>query len=373
MTPTTFDEIEVHRPELAKSYLSLMLAQPGRPLALFAFRRVGKTFFLLNDLAPAAVEEKMVPVYVDLWLSREDPLGAINNALLQAFEAKTIPKGMFGRVAKTEVKKVSVLGTGMDFGDSPKPSDLPAEPEFRLDTLIPRLAKACGGKVLLMLDEVQMLADHDGKIIATVRAVLTKHKAIVAAVLTGSSREGLVALTATERAPMYQFTQSIDFPYLDDTFLKALAQHFSRVHKGKSLDLDAMSELFAQIGYKPGLMKDIITAMSAEGMTNVSGALHHFLNLKTQREGFEALIARQPIIDRYVLSIMANGRPVYGGETLAMLTTAIGTKATIGKVRQSVARLVAAGHVAKIGDGYVFNDSMLLEFILMDERLRKEA
>jgi hypothetical protein len=41
----TFDDIEVRRPELAESYLSLIQAQPGRPLAMFAPRRVGKTYF----------------------------------------------------------------------------------------------------------------------------------------------------------------------------------------------------------------------------------------------------------------------------------------------------------------------------------------
>ena len=50
----TFDDIEVRRPALAKSYLGLMKAQPGRPLAMFAPRRIGKTYFLDHNLAPAA-------------------------------------------------------------------------------------------------------------------------------------------------------------------------------------------------------------------------------------------------------------------------------------------------------------------------------
>ena len=36
----TFDDIEVRRPELAKGYLALIKAQPSRPLAMFAPRRV---------------------------------------------------------------------------------------------------------------------------------------------------------------------------------------------------------------------------------------------------------------------------------------------------------------------------------------------
>ena len=66
----TFDEIEVRRPELARSYLALIKAQPGRPLAMFAPRRVGKTFFLDHDLAPAAKHARWLPVYADLWLQK---------------------------------------------------------------------------------------------------------------------------------------------------------------------------------------------------------------------------------------------------------------------------------------------------------------
>jgi hypothetical protein len=66
----TFDDLEVRRPELARSYLELLKSQPGRPIALFAPRRVGKTFFLDQDLTPAAVAIDITPVYADVWLHR---------------------------------------------------------------------------------------------------------------------------------------------------------------------------------------------------------------------------------------------------------------------------------------------------------------
>ena len=69
----TFDELEVRRPALARSYLALLEAQPGRPLTLFAPRRVGKTFFLDHDMAPEARAVGMLLVYVDLWL---EPTGS---------------------------------------------------------------------------------------------------------------------------------------------------------------------------------------------------------------------------------------------------------------------------------------------------------
>jgi hypothetical protein len=77
----TFDEIEIYRPELARSYLQFVDAQPARPPALFAPRRVGKTFFLDHDLAPLARKAGFTVEYADLWLHRTAPLEAINQAL----------------------------------------------------------------------------------------------------------------------------------------------------------------------------------------------------------------------------------------------------------------------------------------------------
>lgn len=51
-----------------------MAHQPGRPIALFAPRRVGETFFLDGDVAPAARDAGLTPVYADLWLHCASPI-----------------------------------------------------------------------------------------------------------------------------------------------------------------------------------------------------------------------------------------------------------------------------------------------------------
>jgi len=103
----TFDDIEVRRPQLAQSYLALLHAQPGRPLALFAPRRVGKTFFLDHDLAPEAKRTGLLPVYADLWLHQAAPLEAVNHALEEALDDLLVPTSTIGKVAKTQVKKLA--------------------------------------------------------------------------------------------------------------------------------------------------------------------------------------------------------------------------------------------------------------------------
>src|SRR6266404_9847222 len=140
----TFDDLEIHRPELARGYLQLLNAQPHRPIALFAPRRVGKTFFLENDLSPAAHAEGFITVYADLWLHKTAPLDAINPALEEALEELTVPTTTVGKIAKTQVKKIGGLGASLEFGDEPQRRNLPDTPELRFDTLITRLAKQSG-------------------------------------------------------------------------------------------------------------------------------------------------------------------------------------------------------------------------------------
>jgi len=183
----TFDDIEVRRPVIAKSYLALLQAQPGRPLALFAPRRVGKTFFLDNDLAPQAKQAGLLPVYADLWLHKSAPLDAINHALEEALDDLLVPASALGKVGQTPVKRVGLLGASLDLGDEPQRRALPQPPALRLDALISRLAKLHKGAVLLMLDEVQIMAEvPDGvSMIASLRAVLHKRRAEVCAVFTG--------------------------------------------------------------------------------------------------------------------------------------------------------------------------------------------
>jgi hypothetical protein len=127
----TFDDLEVRRPKLARSYLELLKAQPGRPIALFAPCHVGKTFFLHQDLTPAARASGFTPVYADIWLHRTSPLSAINHALEEALDDATVPASAVGKAAKTPVKKVGALGAALEFGDEPKRRALPAEPALR--------------------------------------------------------------------------------------------------------------------------------------------------------------------------------------------------------------------------------------------------
>ncbi|MEQ1806564.1 MAG: hypothetical protein ABL900_14410, partial [Burkholderiaceae bacterium] len=136
----SFDDLEIRRPALAQTYLQLLESQAGRPLALFAPRRVGKTFFLDQDLTPAAQAAGYVPVYADVWLQRASPLDAINHALEEALDDVTVPASAVGKTAKTPVKKLGGLGASLEFGEAPARRALPVQAELRFDALVARLS-----------------------------------------------------------------------------------------------------------------------------------------------------------------------------------------------------------------------------------------
>jgi uncharacterized protein len=362
----TFDTIEVKRPRLAATYLSLLNDQPGRPIALFAPRRVGKTFFLDNDLSPLAAEQGMLPIYADMWLQRTAPLDAINHALEEMLDDLTVPRSKVGKLAKTKVKKVGAAGASIELEDAPKRRALPTAPELRFDALIARIAEVSKKKVLIMLDEIQTLGEvgQGDSIIASIRAVLHQRKAIVAAVFTGSSQSGLAKIMLTAGAPMYQFAQLMDFPVLGDEYLEQLARHYAKVHRDKKLALADLRQLFERIGFKPALMKDIVKSMSAEGITDVKVAMQHFIEDDRHVGGWKALLEAMDPFERAVLKVVAQGQPPMGKMTLVTLGTNSQQTPTIAKVRAALERLRKAGILTKDNvDGVQIEDRLFAEFL----------
>jgi hypothetical protein len=262
---------------------------------------------------------------------------------------------------------MGALGASLEVGDPPSRRPLPSEPELRLDALAARLAETSNKQVLLMLDEIQSVGElpNGSEIIATVRAVLQKRKRQIAAVFTGSSQDALAAMMVAAGGPMYQFAQLLDFPVLGDEYLQGLSNHFARVHRGKKLSIDDLRRVFVQIGFKPALMKDLVKAMSAEGITDADLALKRFMQGDKQIAGWRALLNSVQPFDRAVLVMIAQGHPPLGRETLARLRELQGFNATVAKVRVSLEKLTKAGILAKpLAGGYAVEDPLFTEYLM---------
>jgi hypothetical protein len=366
MQVKTFDDIEIRRADLARTYLGLLDAQPGRPIALFAPRRVGKTYFLENDLTPTAQKSGLLPIYADVWLHRKSPLEAINHALEEVLDELHVPKSSIGRMAKTSVKKIGAAGASLEFGDGPRRRNLPAQPELRFDSLISRLAQDSEKCVLLMLDEIQALGETEigQSAIATLRAVLQKRKRQVRAVFTGSSQEALGEMMVANGGPMYQFAQLMTFPLLGDEYIDLLADHYSQVHKDKLLDRNALRRVFEHIGFKPALMKDLVKGMSAEGITDVDLGLKRFMADDRQVSGWQAIFDGMQPLEQGVLVALSAGMPLTAPETIEALNLNKGINASVSKIRTAARNMRKSGIVSKaLRDGYVIEDKLFAEYV----------
>lgn len=362
----SFTAIAIRRPKLAQAYLSLLTSQPERPLALFAPRRIGKTVFLTDDVTPLAKKQGFLPIYCDLWLNSSIPLESINQALEEAWDDLTVPVTGYSKVAQTKVKKISIMGNALDMEEEPQRRALPDVPAFRLDSLLGRLARQHAGPVLLMLDEAQSLGEHakSAEIIASLRAALTKHKGRVFAIFTGSSQIELSKMFSMAGAPMYQYAQKLDFPVLGDEFLQALSDHFSTVHQTKTIPLEDLREMFAKLGFKPAVLKEIVIKMSSEGSTDMHRGLDLYLHDPKNKDSWDALLDNRDLIDRLILFAIAKGEKPYGKSVSDTLTDTLKSRPTIAKIRSSVKRMLREKLLSRRGDEVVINDETFATYLL---------
>ena len=101
----------------------------------------------------------MLPVYADLWLHKSAPLEAENYALEESLDDLLVPASPIGKLAKTQKKKIGVLGASVELGDELQRLTLPESAALRLDAHFTRLAGQHKNRILLMLDEVPTLGE----------------------------------------------------------------------------------------------------------------------------------------------------------------------------------------------------------------------
>jgi hypothetical protein len=319
-----------------------------------------------GDLTPAAQKSGFLPVYADLWLNRSAPLDSINHALEEILDDVNVPNSSVAKIAKTQIKKVGLLGSNLEFGNEPARRDLPASPELRFDALITRLASASGKKILLMLDEIQSLAQapNGEAVIATVRAVLQKHKSKVHAVFTGSSQEALGAMMVAAGGPMYQFAQLLTFPNLDSDYLDLLAEHYREVHPTKRLNTAELGKVFVHLGYKPALMKDLVKSMSADGITDLAQGLKRYLADDRNVSAWQALFEQLLPLEQAILVLLAHGVTPMAKNTLDVLAKVPGLNSTLAKVRAALNRMRQSGLLSKPPRGtFQIEDQLFADYI----------
>ncbi len=200
----------------ARRMLDALTGGPVQALRLFGPRRIGKTWFLLLDLAPMAVERGHKVIYCDFWRGTDSNPTDLLLAEVEAAQTKGYLARQLERFRKAELK---ILGSGgtLEMAPSAAPDATAAD---RLAQVLDRLANPAR-PTLVLLDEFQRVAKAPGgaDFIAQLRAILSRHPQGLRAIFTGSSQDGLNALFSAKDAPFFRFASKVTLAPLGPDFV----------------------------------------------------------------------------------------------------------------------------------------------------------
>ena len=289
---------------MARRILTLLIEGPGDPVALVGERRIGKTSHLLFELMPFADGQGLLPVYVDVFQHRADPLAAINYALQEAIDDLTVPNSTIGKRLKTSVKKIGVASASLELGEKPV-RRRPDDPFLLVDWLIKNLVRTAKKPLLLIFDEVQELATvaNGENIVSAIRLAITKSKNNLRVVFTGSSQEKLLTLFSRSRAALYEGANTLEFPYLGDDFLNFIAQKCKERFK-KRIDPVDLGAAYARLHHQPRALIDLVLLVSSSNVASLISLLdERVVGAHPTRycEGYYAEASQRPNFTAYCL------------------------------------------------------------------------
>jgi len=358
------------RTSLEQTYLKTLDAGLISSLVLFAPRRKGKTEFLLEDLLPAAESAGYRTVYCSMWQNRNDPLAALLASLTQATKPRTgLHQRLLRPFKKTSVElEVEHLGKLSAEAEFHGEGDTRPEHLQRLPELLDAVISASKGRVLIAFDEIQHLAKPEfQELVAALRTTLDLRKKSVKSVFTGSSRHRLQMMFSQIKAPLFQFSQTTDFPDLDDEFVIFMVAAFQQATQRK-LSLNAAHNAFVLLGRTPGLFHDAIERLMKSGGIDIEDVARHVLEESHQASGYVQRLAAMRPLDRVVLRAVLKNLPLYSDESRSKFSTEIGIDGEPLSARQvqvAVERLLAEQVIFQSGRGrYEIEDHQLAEWLL---------
>jgi hypothetical protein len=368
------DLISWHYPraDLAASYLETLQAGLISSMVLFAPRRKGKTEFVLEDLLPAAEAAGYRTVYCSMWQNRSDPLGSLLLALTNAAKPRTFGERLQDRIFRP-LRKTSIELNAGPLGK------VRAEAEFNpraaggqaalqsLPELVDAVIAASKGKVLIALDEIQHLAKPEfQELVAALRTTLDVRKKHVKTVFTGSSRNRLQMMFSQIKAPLFQFSQSTDFPDLDQRFVGFIMESF-RQATGRVVPAEEANAAFGALSATPGLFHDAVERLMKQGGTGIMQIAQQVLLESRDASGYVQRLMEMRPLDREVMRAVIARLPLYTEETRRQLALAVGIEGeplTTRQVQIAVERLVAEQIIFQAGRGvYEIEDDQLAEWL----------
>lgn len=312
------------RTQLADSVLMAFDSGLSHALTMFAPRRMGKTEFLLKDIAPRAAEHDW-RVFYHSFMTDGDEAGEVFRLSLAEFAAgklKTWLKPLTARVS------AEVLGIKAELG-----AKEPGSPHSLTEIV---QAVASGGRCLLLLDEAQILTRQarNEELLGGLRTGLDINKDTLKVLFTGSSREGLRRMFSEARAPFFHFGTNIELPTLDRGFCNHLAEAFRR-STGRGIDEWQLWAEFESMGCVPGRLRAVVEAMVLNAGLSLDQAVALKLHDLHDEAQYARIIKALPVLDRQVLLAVLDAAPLFAEDTRTRIGALLGTRPPTTTAMQS--------------------------------------
>lgn len=350
--------IDWHYPRADVASAILQQFQTGitNAVTLFAPRRMGKTELLRCDLTPAAEALGYTVIYVSMWEQKDTPETALLEALLTQSRLSGIDLEfeLSGFGAKGKLTKKSVAQKG---------GTTTVEIARAFRTLIKSKAP-----VLLMLDEVQHLATRREfeSTIALLRTLLDENKREVKTIFTGSSRDALLSMFRSRKAPLFNASQQMDLPELGDEFVKYMVSAFNSFAK-KPIDHVNGIVSFRRLHRVPASFHDLLTEMMMAGRNDILPAVDEYLAERSKENNYEFKWNELKEVEKLLIKQIASGDSagLFNEEFRSLLANTLGVdEVQVHTVQNALNRMRVNGVICAIGRGqYALEDPAFHEWI----------
>lgn len=337
-------------------------------IAIFAPRRKGKTWFVLRDLAPAAVKNGYVPVFASLWRTPDKPQVAIVEGMIAAADVlgKTrVPWA--GYLSKLASVGINVGGVGGSVGfvraKSPSSEELSALSEVLNQLVV--IANKKKRRVLLLIDEAQHLATKPA-FEPVARALRTAMEGVegtapnaMRTLFTGSSKTDLAALIEHRNAAFYGSFEKQNLPDLDRNYTQFLASQLRSLGRIR-VSADNLWDAFRSFDKSPYYMQQLVRELMLRRATNLDDARQLVTETIVNNPELEARwFALKPLEKRVFLRVCRdkpNPKPLYTAEAIQELASGLDGELDSSKVQGVVRQLVSRGLISSQGRGIYRNE-----------------
>jgi len=347
-----------NRPILAIA-LADRLAQHQR-IAMFGPRQTGKTTLLREEVMPILDEQGLLPIYIDCWADRKDPMGSINHALTKCLDEILLAPGRPGkRAGRAPVRQLGVMGASIALDELPERT-MPGSPTLRFDTLLTRILEESRQDVVLFFDEFQSIAEVEGAddIAAGLRAALLQAHKHVGVVFSGSSEIELLRLFMTSKAPLFQFADTEPYALLKEDFVGHVASKF-KASTRRDLNQVLALQLLEDFGHQPAPFLHAIAAMVAAPAMTLNQARAFVLDAATPSIWTIAWRGLTPL-QRGVIRLIADQAKPTAQASLKLLSQWLAQESTpTSSVNRALTVLVDKGLLERPGARYAVTDPVM--------------